>query len=160
MGSQSLLADLSEYVHRARPQTERLQSKQNGERTGSRPSAAAGGGAPAPALRPADRRATPNTVALIGWGRTNSANLGRMASRERGYTFSRRHPRRRRRVTRYSRDINDRTEKPQRTGSPACAGADSSVWSGTSHCHCEEQSDEAIHLPANKKEWIASLRSQ
>jgi putative endonuclease len=26
--------------------------------------------------------------------------------------------------------------------------------------HCEERSDEAIHRPARRKEWIASLRSQ
>ena len=35
-----------------------MQSQKTGERTGSRPSAAEGGGAPAPALRPADHRST------------------------------------------------------------------------------------------------------
>ena len=37
---------------------ERCKAQQTGERTGSRPSAAAGGGALAPALRPADHRST------------------------------------------------------------------------------------------------------
>ncbi|WP_407193675.1 winged helix-turn-helix transcriptional regulator [Bradyrhizobium sp. STM 3566] len=37
---------------------ERLHALKTGERTGSRPEAAGGGAAPAPALRPADRRAT------------------------------------------------------------------------------------------------------
>ena len=59
-----------------------LACQQNGERTGSRPSAAAGGGAPAPALRPADHRATSNTVALGGTGwRGCSGDLG-VGSRE------------------------------------------------------------------------------
>src|SRR3954469_13824436 len=71
------------------------------------------------------------------------ANLGRNASRERGHTSS---------VvpaqagTQYSRDADDRTDKPRRTGSPAFAGDDSSVWSSTIRRHCEERSDEAIHV--------------
>ena len=36
--------------------------------------------------------------------------------------FSRHHPRRR--VIQYSRDVDDRTDKPRRTGYPACAGYD------------------------------------
>ena len=47
--------DLTSARH-ARSSTERLQSNQTGKRTGSRPQAAKGGGASAPALRPADRR--------------------------------------------------------------------------------------------------------
>src|SRR3979409_2668918 len=43
-----------------------MQSQQTGERTGSRPSAAEGGGAPAPALRPADHRAISTTQLLLG----------------------------------------------------------------------------------------------
>jgi hypothetical protein len=34
------------------------------------------------------------------------------------------------RATQYSRDASDFTEKPRRTGSPACAGDDDQVWSG------------------------------
>jgi len=60
-------------------------------------------------LRPLDERA-----------RKFLAKLGRNASRECGYIFNCRHPRRR--VTQYSRDINDRTEKPRRTGSPPARG--------------------------------------
>ena len=52
---------------------------------------------------------------LLG-GKGISANLGRNASRECRHTFSCRHPRRR--VTQYSRDVNDRTERPRRTGYP------------------------------------------
>ena len=48
------------------------------------------------------------------------AKLGRNASRECEPTFSCRHPRRR--VTQYSRDADDRTEKPRRTGSPPARG--------------------------------------
>jgi len=47
----------------------RLTSPGSGERTGSRPSAAAGGAAPAPALRLVGHRATSNTVALRLRGR-------------------------------------------------------------------------------------------
>src|ERR1700694_5514927 len=43
-----------------------MQSQKTGERTGSRPSAAEGGGAPAPALRPADHRSTSKTQLLPG----------------------------------------------------------------------------------------------
>src|ERR1700709_1924857 len=45
MGCQSLRAELTSAPWRARSATERLQSQQTGERTGSRPSAAEGGGA-------------------------------------------------------------------------------------------------------------------
>src|SRR5450631_5887 len=38
-----------------------------------------------------------------------------------------------RRATQYSRDADDRTEKPQRTGSPTFAGDDSFVCSRTIH---------------------------
>src|SRR5262249_28812483 len=64
MGPQSLRAELI-ACSRDRSPTERLLSHQTGERTGSRPSAAEGGGAPAPALSPADRRSTSSTVALV-----------------------------------------------------------------------------------------------
>src|SRR5262249_1106044 len=67
MGSRPLRADLI-ACSLDRASTERVQSQQTGERTGSRPSAAEGGGAPAPALSPADRRSTSSTVALIERG--------------------------------------------------------------------------------------------
>src|ERR687893_245441 len=41
-----------------------MQSPKTGERTGSRPSAAEGGGATAPALRPTDHRSTSTTQLL------------------------------------------------------------------------------------------------
>src|SRR5260370_1734378 len=43
-----------------------MQDQRAGERMGSRPSAAGGGGAPAPALRPADHRSTSKTQLLPG----------------------------------------------------------------------------------------------
>src|SRR4029078_6997802 len=48
------------------------------------------------------------------------ANLGRIAPRDCKRTLSRHHPRMR--VIQYSRDVDDRTEKPWLTGYPACAG--------------------------------------
>src|SRR6266702_7713208 len=62
-------------------------------------------------------------------GRKLHANLGRNAPRECGYIFSRHRPRRR--ATQYSRDVDDRAEKPRRTGSPAFADDDSFGRSGT-----------------------------
>ena len=56
MGCQPVRSELIEHQLGARHSAERLQSQQTGERMGSRPSAAGGGGAPAPALRPADHR--------------------------------------------------------------------------------------------------------
>ena len=47
------------------------------------------------------------------------------APRGRERTFSCRHPRRR--VTQYSRDVDDRTDRPRRTGCPAFAGHDGPV---------------------------------
>jgi hypothetical protein len=61
-------------------------------------------------------------------GVTFPAKLGRNARRECGGVFfnhSRHHPRKR--VIQYSRDVNDRTEKPQSTGSSAFADDDSFV---------------------------------
>src|SRR3954471_24885080 len=49
---------------RARSVTERMVDIEPGERTGSRPSAAEGGGAPAPALRPADPRSSSSAQLL------------------------------------------------------------------------------------------------
>src|SRR3954468_19249935 len=49
---------------RARSVTERMVDIETGERTGSRPSAAEGGGAPAPALRPADPRSSSSAQLL------------------------------------------------------------------------------------------------
>jgi hypothetical protein len=56
---------LNERTDCARNSSERLESQQTGERTGSRPPAAEGGGAKAPALRPADLQAT-STQLLLG----------------------------------------------------------------------------------------------
>ena len=66
MGCQPVRSELIERQLGARSPTERLQSQQTGERMGSRPSAAGGGGAPAPALRPADHRSTSKTQLLPG----------------------------------------------------------------------------------------------
>jgi len=84
------------------------------------------------------------------------ANLGRNASRERGHTFPCRHPRKR--VTQYPRDVDDRTEKPRRTGSPAFAGDDSCVWSATIHVIARSTCDEAIH--PLRRYGLLRLRSQ
>src|SRR5258707_8181156 len=64
MGCQPVRSELIERQLGARSPTERLQSQQTGERMGSRPSAAGGGGAPAPALTPADHRSTSKTQLL------------------------------------------------------------------------------------------------
>jgi hypothetical protein len=53
------------------------------------------------------------------------ASLGQFMSREGRPIFSRHRPRRR--TIQYSRDVSDRTEKPRRTGSSACAEDDSGV---------------------------------
>ena len=66
MGCQSACSELIERKLGARSPTERLQDQRAGERMGSRPSAAGGGGAPAPALRPADHRSTSKTQLLPG----------------------------------------------------------------------------------------------
>ena len=66
MGCQSVCSELIERKLGARSPTERLQDQRAGERMGSRPSAAGGGGAPAPALRPADHRSTSKTQLLPG----------------------------------------------------------------------------------------------
>jgi hypothetical protein len=66
VGCQPVCIELIERKLCARSPTERLQSQQTGERMGSRPSAAGGGGAPAPALRPADHRPTSKTQLLPG----------------------------------------------------------------------------------------------
>ena len=66
MGCQPVCIELIERQLGARSPTERLQSQQTGERMGSRPSAAGGGGASAPALRPADHRSTSKTQLLPG----------------------------------------------------------------------------------------------
>jgi hypothetical protein len=50
----------------------------------------------------------------------------------------------RRRAIQYSRDVSDRTEKPRRTGSPACAGM-TAVCGAIYQLHCEERSEEANH---------------
>src|SRR5260370_31557913 len=42
------------------------------------------------------------------------------------HTLARRRPRRR--AIQYSRDVNDKTERPRRTGCPAFAGHDIAVW--------------------------------
>jgi hypothetical protein len=42
----------------------------------------------------------------------------------------------------------------------ACCGLCLDFLNGQPSRHCEEQSDEAIHLDANQESWIASLRSQ
>src|SRR5882724_12896189 len=66
--------------------------------------------------------------------RNFSANLGRIEPRERGVMSAKVIERGRAiptmviarldRATQYSRDVNDGTEKPRRTGYPACAGYD------------------------------------
>jgi len=66
VGCQSVCSELIERKLGARSPTERLQDQRAGERMGSRPSAAGGGGAPAPALRPADHRSTSKTQLLPG----------------------------------------------------------------------------------------------
>ena len=53
--------------------------------------------------------------------------LGQIVSRDREAILSRHHPRRQ--VIQYSRDVNDRVDKPRRTGYPACAGYDDLVHS-------------------------------
>src|SRR5438445_8106059 len=71
-----------------------------------------------------------------------------------------------RRVTQYSRDANDRTEKPQRTGSPAfrlrsssyggqVAADDSFVCSRTRHCEERLRPSDPFFLRAAL--WIVSL---
>jgi hypothetical protein len=70
---------------------------------------------------------------LISWAK-RFAKPGRNAPREGGGVFDGRERhifgchRPRRRAIQYSRDVSDRTEKPRRTGSPACAWDDSCVW--------------------------------
>ena len=67
----------AERIYCARSPTERMESQQTGERAGSRPSAAEGGGASAPALRPADHRATQHSCSK--WARDSkiyAADLG------------------------------------------------------------------------------------
>jgi hypothetical protein len=44
------------------------------------------------------------------------------------------------------RGLNDRTERPRRTGYPAFAGYDGSGWSGLGDVIARSESDEAIHL--------------
>src|SRR5258705_13443009 len=66
VGCQPVCSELIERQLGARSPIERLQSQQTGERMGSRPSAAGGGGAPAPALSPADHRSTSKTQLLPG----------------------------------------------------------------------------------------------
>ena len=79
-------------------------------------------------MRPRVQRASGIPCALFTFeGVKFPANLGRNTPRECEHTSSRRHPRRR--VTQYSRGASDRTEKPRRTGSPACAGDDGFVCS-------------------------------
>src|SRR4029079_13748529 len=53
------------------------------------------------------------------------------------------------RTTQYSRDADDKTEKPRHTGSSAFAEDDSGVWSCASLRHCERS--EAIHLATQRK---------
>jgi hypothetical protein len=50
------------------------------------------------------------------------------------------------RTIQYPRDSSDRTEKPQRTGYPACAGYDGRCGAPVFPRHCERS--EAIHLAA------------
>src|SRR5579864_1615711 len=57
-----------------------MPNRKTGERTGSRPSAAEGGGASAPALRPSDHRATSPQLLMLSRV-MNNAKLGRKASR-------------------------------------------------------------------------------
>ena len=65
MGCQSLCGGLTSAPSRARHSAERLQAQQTGERMGSRPSAAGGRWRAAPALRPADHRATSKIQLLV-----------------------------------------------------------------------------------------------
>ena len=74
MGCQSLRSGLTS-AGRARSSTERLQSPKTGERAGSRPQAAEGGGASAPALRPADHRVYFSTVAPEEAGRAGDKHV-------------------------------------------------------------------------------------
>jgi len=74
-----------------------------------------------------------NQLPFYGNGITSGAG----AARTRPHI---RHPRRR--VTQHSRDAEDRTEKPRRTGSPAFAKDDSGAWNGVFPYHCEERSDD------------------
>src|SRR5882672_11256985 len=63
-----------------------------------------------------------------------------------------------RRTIQYSRDAYDRTEKPRCTGSPAFAGDDSYVWSGSLRVIARSPCDEAIHASASgKMDCFASL---
>jgi len=64
---------------------------------------------------------------ILRRGPNEDANLGRVVPRDRERTLSRRHPRRR--VIQYPRGSSGWTDKPRRTGSPACAG-DDSRWRG------------------------------
>ena len=56
-----------------------MPSPKTGVQTGSRPSAAEGGGAPAPALSPSDRRSTPDPVALTKEGEATKHSSGEMS---------------------------------------------------------------------------------
>ena len=79
-------------------------------------------------------------------GRKIPAQLGRIAPRECGgarQSLSRHRPRKR--TIQYSRGISDRTERPQRTGYPACAGYDSAVR--TARCFVIP----APHPPADRR---------
>ncbi|MEH2500969.1 hypothetical protein V1294_007448 [Bradyrhizobium sp. AZCC 1678] len=78
------------------------------------------------------------------------ASLGRRAPRERKRAFSCHHPRKR--VTQYSRDSSDRTEKPQRTGYPAFAGYDGRCGALLYPRHCERS--EAIHFASQRKNGL------
>jgi hypothetical protein len=77
---------------------------------------------------------------LFSQGAKIQAKPGRIAPRDREIASDERERatlsarlRPRRRATRYSRDIDDRTEKPRRAGYPACAGYDGSLR------HCEKR---------------------
>ena len=74
-------------------------------------------------------------------GDESTANLGRNAPRERRHTSA--VIVRLDRTTQYSRDANDGTEKPRRTGSSAFAEDDSCVWSDAIRRHHKERGDDS-----------------
>jgi hypothetical protein len=76
-------------------------------------------------------------------GREINPSLGRIAPRDCKHTSG--VIARLDRATQYSRDVDDRTEKPQRTGSPAFAGDDSFVCGRTTPVIARSPCDEAIH---------------
>src|SRR3979490_323924 len=76
-------------------------------------------------------------------GKVYLQNSGRIAPRDRERIFSCHHPRKR--VIQYSRETRDDTDRPRRTGYPACAGYDNSSWSTVT---ARSASDEAIQLSA------------